>query len=187
MNQTAIIIDIDALRLLGLRTLLENTFDIKVLQVHSSLTKNVMSDIHVLKPGKLFIHNSFNKPEIHSFVREYKNELVWICEKNTAAAGRSLYIHASLPDIIEQLSDFVQTSARAEPVHKMELTERETEVLKLVTKGYLNKQIADKLHISLHTIISHRKNITTKLGIKTVSGLTVFAMINGLISSDNLQ
>jgi DNA-binding CsgD family transcriptional regulator len=45
----------------------------------------------------------------------------------------------------------------------------------------MNKEIADKLGISLHTVISHRKNLTEKLGIKTVSGLTVYAMMHKLI------
>ena len=60
------------------------------------------------------------------------------------------------------------------------LTKRETEVLRLLTQGLLNKEIADKLGISLHTVISHRKNIISKLGIKTVSGLTIYAMMHGI-------
>lgn len=61
------------------------------------------------------------------------------------------------------------------------LTNREMEVLRLVTQGLMNKEIADKLNISLHTVISHRKNLTEKLGIKTVSGLTVYAMMHNII------
>ncbi len=72
--------------------------------------------------------------------------------------------------------------------HKLEgLTSREIEVLQLVACGFLNKQIADKLSISLHTVISHRKNITRKLQIKTIAGLTIYALINGLISSQNIN
>jgi DNA-binding CsgD family transcriptional regulator len=67
------------------------------------------------------------------------------------------------------------------------LSFREVEVLKLVACGLMNKQIADQLSISLHTVVSHRKNITRKLGINTVSGLTVYAMINGLITTADLQ
>jgi len=67
------------------------------------------------------------------------------------------------------------------------LSERETEVLKLVALGYTNQQIAEKLYISKHTVISHRKNLTSKLGIKTVSGLTVYAVLNNLIPKDQIQ
>jgi DNA-binding CsgD family transcriptional regulator len=67
------------------------------------------------------------------------------------------------------------------------LSERETDVLKLVALGYTNQQIADNLFISKHTVISHRKNITSKLGIKTVSGLTVYAVLNNLIPKDQIQ
>jgi Response regulator containing a CheY-like receiver domain and an HTH DNA-binding domain len=61
------------------------------------------------------------------------------------------------------------------------LTPREIEVLKLIVAGKLNKEIADDLDISFQTVLSHRKNITSKLGIKTVSGLTFYAIINGIV------
>jgi DNA-binding NarL/FixJ family response regulator len=67
-----------------------------------------------------------------------------------------------------------------------ELTEREIDVLVTVAKGMMNKEIADKLNISIHTVISHRKNITRKTGIKSVSGLTLYALINNLISRDEV-
>lgn len=57
-------------------------------------------------------------------------------------------------------------------------------MLQLVAKGITNKEIADKLNISLNTVLTHRKNITTKLGIKTVSGLTFYAIMNGLLSGE---
>jgi regulator of cell morphogenesis and NO signaling len=73
-------------------------------------------------------------------------------------------------------------------IRKLEgLTSRELQVLQLVACGSINKQIADKLSISLHTVISHRKNITRKLQIKTVAGLTIFALLNGLISSNDIS
>ncbi len=62
-----------------------------------------------------------------------------------------------------------------------ELSAREKEILVCVAKGLLNKEIADELNISIHTVITHRKNITHKTGIKTVAGLTVYALINGLL------
>ena len=61
------------------------------------------------------------------------------------------------------------------------LSAREKEVLVCVAKGMINKEIADQLHISIHTVITHRKNITRKTGIKTVAGLTVYALLNNLL------
>lgn len=70
--------------------------------------------------------------------------------------------------------------------HQDILSTREIEVLVLITKGLINKEIADKLNISLTTVITHRKNITEKLGIKSVSGLTIYAVMNGYIEADRI-
>lgn len=67
------------------------------------------------------------------------------------------------------------------------LSDRETEVLQQLVNGLSNKEIADKLNISIHTVISHRKNITQKTGIKSQSGLTIYALSNKIISLDNLS
>lgn len=68
-----------------------------------------------------------------------------------------------------------------------DLSPREKLVLKEVALGHTNKEIADALFISSHTVISHRKNITKKLGIKTVSGLTVYAILNKLIGIEDIS
>ena len=67
------------------------------------------------------------------------------------------------------------------------LSDREKEVLVLVARGLLNKEIADKLNISVNTVITHRKNITRKTGIKTAPGLTVYAILGGLIDIGTLE
>lgn len=64
---------------------------------------------------------------------------------------------------------------------KGELSQREIEVLKKVAEGKLNKEIADELFISVNTVITHRKNISAKLGVKSASALTTFALMNGII------
>ena len=56
-----------------------------------------------------------------------------------------------------------------------------------VAKGMLNKEIADAENISIHTVITHRKNITRKTGIKTVAGLTVYALLNNLIDINTIE
>lgn len=68
-----------------------------------------------------------------------------------------------------------------------ELSEREQEVLIAVVKGLINKEIASTLNISIHTVMSHRKNITRKTGIKSISGLTVYALFNNLIKQEDVQ
>lgn len=71
--------------------------------------------------------------------------------------------------------------------NKCHLTNREIEILKLIVQGHTNKEIADQLNISLNTVLSHRKNIISKTGIKTVSGLTFYAISNGYASSGNFK
>ena len=68
-----------------------------------------------------------------------------------------------------------------------ELTRRETEVLQLLTKGYSNKEIADQLFVSTHTVISHRKNISEKTGIKSASGLTMYAILKKIIDVSDIN
>lgn len=68
-----------------------------------------------------------------------------------------------------------------------ELSQREKEILICVAKGMLNKEIADMYNLSIHTVITHRKNITRKTGIKTVAGLTVYALLNNLIDMNSIE
>jgi DNA-binding CsgD family transcriptional regulator len=84
---------------------------------------------------------------------------------------------------IQQLQDTISSEhdhQKEESDHQ--LTNRETEILRLIVKGYLNKEIAEELNISHNTVLTHRKNIIAKTGIKTVSGLTFYCIRKGLIS-----
>ena len=67
------------------------------------------------------------------------------------------------------------------------LSERERDVLIQVVKGLSNKEIADVLCISMHTVVSHRKHITRKLNIHSTAGLTIYAIVNKLIDLDSLE
>jgi DNA-binding CsgD family transcriptional regulator len=91
---------------------------------------------------------------------------------------------------IQQLIQVVRVSAskqRHTALASGDLTLREKEVIRLIAAGYANKEMADRLNISIHTVISHRKNITEKLNIKSISGLTVYAIMNHLIDIKDID
>jgi regulator of cell morphogenesis and NO signaling len=125
-------------------------------------------------------------------VEEMEDTLFYPAEHSRRTAGKNALMDSELKT--SEPKD-MHTSEPAKGIYqiprgiqKLEgLTSRELEVLQLVACGFINKQIADKLSISLHTVISHRKNITHKLQIKTVAGLTIYALLNGLISSNDIS
>ena len=65
---------------------------------------------------------------------------------------------------------------------KLKISERETEIIKLIAEGFINKEIADKLFLSTHTVNTHRKNIMHKLGINNTAGIVLFAVQQGIVS-----
>ena len=66
------------------------------------------------------------------------------------------------------------------------LTDREIEVMSLIAQGLINKEIADRLNIGLSTVITHRKNIMDKLGMKSVSALTIYAVMHGYVDINKI-
>ncbi|MBR6866843.1 MAG: response regulator transcription factor [Prevotella sp.] len=66
------------------------------------------------------------------------------------------------------------------------LSDREIEVMALIVQGYINKEIADRLNIGLSTVITHRKNIMDKLGLKSVSALTIYAVMHGYVDINKI-
>ena len=83
--------------------------------------------------------------------------------------------------LLEAYSSASDRAEMIDPAGGHELTRRETDVLVLVAKGLMSKEIAERLHISVHTVISHRKNITRKTNIKSVAGLALYALMNNLM------
>ncbi|KAF0210480.1 MAG: transcriptional [Ignavibacteria bacterium] len=83
--------------------------------------------------------------------------------------------------IAEQIKNLSNSEIHNNDVEHEQLSEREIDVLKLIVKGFSNKEVADNLNISIHTVISHRKNISQKTGIKSQSGLTIYAISNKII------
>ena len=66
------------------------------------------------------------------------------------------------------------------------LSQREKDVLALIVKGYINKEIADMLNISTPTVIFHRRNLSEKIGSKSVGRQTIYAVMNGIVTPDEL-
>lgn len=73
------------------------------------------------------------------------------------------------------------------PNNAEELSAREKDVLVHIVKGLSNKEIADALCLSAHTVMSHRKNIVRKLNIHSIAGLTIYAIVNGIVTLDNFE
>jgi DNA-binding NarL/FixJ family response regulator len=92
-----------------------------------------------------------------------------------------LRIKAKLTSLISS-----KTGSKA-PLPDDTLSSREKDVVRLLAKGLSNKEISEQLYISPHTVITHRKNITRKLNIKSVAGLIVYAIINEIVSVDDLH
>lgn len=73
------------------------------------------------------------------------------------------------------------------PKSKDQLSQREKEIIALVVKGMTNKEIADSLFISIHTVITHRRNIARKLEIHSATGLTIYAIVNHIVDIEEIK
>lgn len=78
-----------------------------------------------------------------------------------------------------------QPTPESEP--QQELSMREKEIIVCVVKGLTNKEIAEELCISTHTVITHRRNIASKLQIHSTAGLTIYAIVNNLVELSEIQ
>lgn len=67
------------------------------------------------------------------------------------------------------------------------LSEREREVIRLVAMGLSNKEIADRMFIAVNTVMTHRRNISRKLDIHATAGLTIYAIVNGIINVEDVK
>jgi len=109
-----------------------------------------------------------------------KSESLGILEQaiERVASGQTYYS----PAISASLRDMMLNPEKAQAVN--ELSDREREVLQMIASSCSNKEIADKLHISVKTAETHRTHIIRKLDIHDTAGLTRFAIANGLIEPD---
>ena len=82
---------------------------------------------------------------------------------------------------MQKLKNALEQNAQNPKNELNELSARERDILAAVAKGKTNKEIADEFNISIYTVISHRRNISQKLGINSIPGLTVYAIMNKLV------
>lgn len=150
------------------------------------------ADIVILDPAAL---GQDIKAEVKDLVRRHLDvPVIGIISTAADAAVSSafdacIYLQDKADDILAKVSEALAPAPSAKEASKEleELSSREKEILVCVAKGMLNKEIADKLSISIYTVITHRKNITRKTGIKTVAGLTVYALLGGLIDMNSIE
>ena len=194
----------DTLQSVGLRSLLADYFLPVEISFFPSYNTFIPSekdffDFYFITPDIFVVHSDFflqkrtkticvmkeGTPPLTSALT--KEELCFphleIERVNSQFSTKVLQSNLSQEEIVEKLRAVFQEAAGRESLHSViekELSAREKDVLQLVVKGMINKEIADNLCISLNTVLTHRKNITSKLGIKTIPGLTFYAIANGI-------
>ena len=184
------IIDPNTLAALGLKQILQN-----VMPIMTVCTFGSMAELEANEPDS-YVHYFVSMDLVLShrqFFTERRRKTIVLTlslETSQMAEFHSICINQPESQLIRQLLMLEQHAhggGRNLPpmpqlLQQKVLTDREIEVMALIVQGYINKEIADRLNIGLSTVITHRKNITAKLGIKSVSGLTFYAMMNGLVA-----
>lgn len=94
-----------------------------------------------------------------------------------------LNINEEKHELISKISNLYPESKKS----KSTLSKREIAIIEQVAKGLTNNEIAEKLFLSPHTVVTHRKNISKKLGIKSVSGITIYAILNNIINPNDIN
>lgn len=189
------IVDSNTLAVIGLKQILQNV--IPIMDVHTFGTFEEFTDagpdgfVHFFVSQSIVLgHLDFFRNNIHrTLVLSPSNN------PNTQISGFHCFcVNQSEDSLIRSLLKIMQfghAGGRNLPpmpdvLRNKILSNREIEVLALVVQGYINKEIADKLNIGLSTVITHRKNITEKLGMKSVSALTIYAVMHGYVDINQI-
>lgn len=148
---------------------------------------NLSGYILLIVPFQIFELSEEFLKRMFSNARETKYLFLNNDVDNPASKG-DLNIYDNQNAIINKVNECLNTyGEKSDEGFINELTKREIDVLQLVSKGLANKEVADKLSISIHTVISHRKNISEKTGIKSASGLTMYAVLKKIIDIDEIS
>lgn len=169
---------------IGFNTLQESAIKTIVLQ-HSNINchclRNIskdsdLSSAYIITPSILIENLDF-------FITRKNRLLVISDSENTSITESSIKTISAYCDynVIDDAIKSLIISAEDSKIKNHELSSREIDVLKEIASGKIIKEIADSLNISVNTVLTHRKNISSKLGIRSVSGLSLYAMMNGII------
>ena len=117
---------------------------------------------------------------------------IFNCEKDLAAHKQveDLLFVPAIRELEKEISrkSFVPKKESIEEENtESTLSQREKEILECIVRGMSNKEIADKLFISVHTAMTHRRNITRKLQIHSAAGLTIYAIVNKLVELKDIN
>jgi DNA-binding CsgD family transcriptional regulator len=151
-------------------------------------TKACTQKHHIIITNPNCLYESVNKTKKHFNVLPETCFIATVysyLEKDIINAfDEILYIDDSPSTIINKIKACTNVKTiSAEGV----LSKREIEILKELIKGHTNKEVASALHLSVHTIITHRKNIMEKTGIKSLSGLAVYAIVNNIMDIQEIK
>ncbi len=180
----------------GLKSVLEEEGSYNVIKIYNSFShfKNVWReenevDIIILNPKSL----RYDELENIKNLVPYRDTIIVAIisgvynENSLRFFDLKMSIDAPSESLIKELDNLTKNRTdSAKTDEHNELSVREKEILVEVAKGLTNKEIADTLNISVHTVITHRKNISKKTGINSISGLTVYAIINKLVDISKL-
>ena len=98
------------------------------------------------------------------------------------AEGKKFFCGKILETIAKENISLDELEAAELSCDPISISDREAEVIAMIAEGYTNGQIAEKLHISNHTVNTHRKNIMQKLGVKNTAGIVLYAVKTGIVS-----
>lgn len=175
MAVSVAIISEDTLHISGLKSLLQEYFGISPIIFYSIDTESIDPfDLYIVDNDIFTDHLDFFIPRRGKTI---------ILSNQRLNENNKIGIKSSTNEMIDFLKTIIHDIEEKPISNQNELSQREIDVLRLIAEGNINKEIADKLNISINTVLSHRKNITSKLGIRSVSGLSFYAMMHGYITS----
>ena len=180
----------------GMENLLKELPGVRLAEIFDGSEKRLAAKVNILKPDLTVINPQALGEMFHPFLQmlNSKTILIGLIDEYTPPAISSRFAYTlNIRESKFGLLEFFNRIPGVFPEKKdkndenQPLSAREITILKYITLGLTNQEIAEKLFLSIHTVATHRKNITKKLGIKTVSGLTVYALLNKIIEMDDQQ